>query len=98
MFTAQAFADMFCGMKTLYKKDNLRRMDPTTPVFIASGADDPVGEMGKAVPALEKQLEALGFSDLTQKLYEGARHELVNEINHEEVDGDILSFILCHSH
>lgn len=97
MFTAQAFADMFYGMKTLYNKDNLRRMDPTTPVFIASGADDPVGEMGKAAPALKKQLEALGFSDLTQKLYGGARHELVNEINHEEVDGDILSFILCHS-
>lgn len=97
MFTASAFHDMFYGMKTLYNKDNLRRMHVTTSVLIASGADDPVGQMGKAAPALGKQLESLGFTDVTVKVYEGARHELVNETNYEEVDRDIVSFIKKHS-
>ncbi len=96
-FTASAFVDMFEGMATLNRKGNLDRMDRRTPVFIASGSEDPVGGMGKAAPAYGRQLEALGFTDITVKLYPGARHELVNETNHEEVDADILSFILSHT-
>ena len=95
-FTASAFADMFEGMKTLNSTKNLRRMDKRTPVLIASGSDDPVGSMGKAAPAYGKKLEGLGFADVTVKLYPGARHELVNETNHHEVDQDIISFILQH--
>ncbi len=96
MFTTSAFIDMFEGMGTLNRKKKLDRMDRRTPVFIASGSEDPVGGMGKAAPAYGRQLEALGFADLTVKLYPGARHELVNETNREEVDADILSFILSH--
>ena len=95
-FTASAFADMFEGMKTLSSTKNLRRMDKRTPVLIASGSDDPVGSMGKAAPAYGKKLEGLGFADVTVILYPGARHELVNETNHHEVDQDIISFILQH--
>lgn len=96
-FTASAFADMFTGMKTLYSKKNLQSMDNKTPVLIASGSDDPVGSMGKAAPTLGRQLEALGFGDVSVKLYQGARHELVNETNRDEVDKDILDFILRHT-
>lgn len=96
-FTASAFADMFEGIKTLNSKKNLMRMDRNTPILVASGSDDPVGSMGKAAPAYGRQLEAMGFQDVTVKLYQGARHELVNEINHQEVDQDIISFILKHS-
>ncbi|NLA95758.1 MAG: alpha/beta hydrolase [Clostridiaceae bacterium] len=96
-FTASAFADMFEGMKTLNSKKNLKRMDTHTPILIASGGDDPVGSMGKAAPAYGRQLEALGFQDVTVKLYPGARHELVNETNHHEIDADIMAFIIQHT-
>ena len=94
MFTVSAFADMFEGIKTLYQKANLDKMNRDIPVLIASGADDPVGDMGKAAPAYGKQLEELGFKDVTVKLYEEGRHELVNELNYEEIYRDIASFIL----
>lgn len=92
-FTTRAFTDMFTGIRSLYRKKNLEKMDTRTPVFIASGGDDPVGDMGKAVPLLARKYRELGFGDVTVKSYEGGRHELVNETNREEVDRDILDFI-----
>lgn len=95
-FTASAFADMFEGMKTLYSRRNLARMNTATPILIASGDQDPVGSMGKAAPAYGRQLQALGFDQVTVKLYEGARHELVNETCRDKVDSDLAAFILEH--
>lgn len=95
-FTAGAFVDMFTGMRTLYSKKNLARMDQRTPVLIASGRADPVGGMGQAAPAYGRQLKSFGFGDVTVKLYEGARHELINEINREEIDAEIIRFIAKH--
>lgn len=93
LFTAGAYADMFLGMRTLTRKRNLVRMDKELPILIASGTDDPVGAMGKGPPALARQLESLGFSHVRLKMYPAARHELINEINYQEVDADILAFI-----
>ena len=93
LFTASAFADMFEGMRTLTRQKDLRRMDPNTPVLIASGSHDPVGDMGKAAPAYGRQLESLGFSHVQVKQFPEARHELINEINYQEVDELILAFI-----
>ncbi|NLW53973.1 MAG: alpha/beta hydrolase [Clostridiaceae bacterium] len=93
MFTTRAYRDMFDGILTLYDEDNLKQMRRDLPILIVSGSDDPVGEMGKAVRALSTQYESLGMTNVTVKEYPGARHELLNETNHEEVDLDILAFI-----
>jgi alpha-beta hydrolase superfamily lysophospholipase len=72
-------------------------MDRETPVMIAGGDHDPVGDMGKAAPKLYEQFRDLGFDDVVMKQYENARHEVVNEINNDEVDRDIMDFILSRS-
>ena len=84
---------MFDGILTLYNEDNLKQMRRDLPILIVSGTDDPVGEMGKAVKTLSAQYKQLGLTGVKVKEYPGARHELLNEINHEEVDHDILAFI-----
>ncbi|NLV98371.1 MAG: alpha/beta hydrolase [Clostridiaceae bacterium] len=93
VFTARAYRDMFDGILTLYNEDNLKQMRRDLPILIVSGTDDPVGEMGKAVKTLSAQYKQLGLTGVKVKEYPGARHELLNEINHEEVDHDILAFI-----
>lgn len=93
-FTTGAFVDMFTGFYSLFKKKNLALMNRATPVMIASGDRDPVGDMGKAAPKLYAQFKDLGFDDVVMKQYEGARHEIVNETNKDEVDRDIIDFIL----
>ena len=96
-FTNGAFVDMFTGFSSLYKQKNLALMERETPVMIVGGDHDPVGDMGKAAPKLYEQFRDLGFDDVVMKQYENARHEVVNEINNDEVDRDIMDFILSRS-
>ena len=63
------------------------------PVLIFSGDKDPVGEMGKGVTRVAQQYERHGMTDLTFKLYEGGRHEMLNETNAEEVKQELLGWL-----
>ena len=54
---------------------------------------DPVGKYGKGPKYVYKNLLMSGVNDISLKLYEGARHELFNETNRQEVYRDILEWI-----
>lgn len=76
--------------KGLKRWNNLA--EKKVPIFIIAGDDDPVGEKGKGVTRLYEEYDK---NDLIVdiKLYDGARHELLNELNKKEVVQDILNFI-----
>ncbi len=65
-------------------------------MLLISGAMDPVGNYGKGIRMIEKQLLRAGVSDLTVWIYPGARHELLNETNRDEVMRDVLSWFALH--
>lgn len=85
---------MACGVDKLYKPESYSRVPRDLPVLFLSGEEDPVGgTKGKDVKAAcRKYLEA-GLTDVTLKLYPGARHELLNEINREQVYKDLLDWM-----
>ena len=62
------------------------------PIFIIAGSDDPVGNYGKGVRAVYDKLKAQDCN-VELMIYEGARHEPLNEINKDEVMADILNYI-----
>ncbi|MBR2570918.1 MAG: lysophospholipase [Clostridia bacterium] len=96
LFTAKGYGDLFDGLNRLNRLDDLKRMPKELPVLFISGASDPVGDMGRGVRTIAAQFRTAGLSDVTVRLYDGARHELFNEINREEVFGDLLSWIGAH--
>ncbi len=55
-----------------------------TPTLLIAGMEDPVGNYGKGVRTVFRRLRDKGCN-VSIKLYEGARHELLEEINREEV-------------
>jgi alpha-beta hydrolase superfamily lysophospholipase len=61
--------------------------------LIVSGADDPVGKYGKGPTYVYKKLLMERLSRVSLKLYEGARHELFNETNRDEVCRDLLAWL-----
>lgn len=81
------------GLKTAYKPENLAKVDKTKPIGIFSGDKDPVGGKGKLVNKLYEQYKGLGIEDVTIKLYKNGRHEILNEINRQEVYADMLARI-----
>lgn len=63
-------------------------------LMIASGTADGVGAYGKDVKRLHKEyLKKCGI-DARLKLYDDARHEILNELNKGEVYEDIVAFLL----
>ena len=52
-----------------------------------------MGEQGKGVQRAIDSLKAAGVQNIQQKLYPGARHELLLELNRQEVMGDIAHWL-----
>ncbi|WP_159813055.1 alpha/beta fold hydrolase [Actinomyces sp. zg328] len=63
------------------------------PILLLSGAQDPVGAMGKGPRWVGRRYARAGACPLGLRLYPGARHEALNETNRDEVMGDILDWI-----
>ena len=91
--TAGIFNDMMGGIAFVGKKSNIAKVRKDLPVFFIAGAKDPVGEDGKGVKKVYNAFKEAGVADVDIKLYPECRHEILNELNGDEVMGDVLAFI-----
>ena len=85
--------DMMSGMAYNQKPENLARMKKDLPVLFIAGGEDPVGDYGKSVLQAADKFREYGMQDVTHKIYPLCRHEILNEINRQEVFGDIHGWI-----
>ncbi|MBW0147693.1 alpha/beta hydrolase [Marinobacter arenosus] len=87
--TAGLWFDFIRGMLTIspssWRKD--------LPVHLFAGTDDPVGEMGKGITRHFQAIRNGGIDRVTLRLFDRGRHEMLNEVNREEVRDYILT--LC---
>jgi alpha-beta hydrolase superfamily lysophospholipase len=83
----------FQGLGKLYTESGLNSIPKELPIMVMSGDKDPVGGNGKLVTMLYEKYKAIGLKNTEFKLYQDARHEILNEINKEEVYADALAFI-----
>ncbi|MGA9872679.1 MAG: alpha/beta hydrolase [Rhodococcus sp. (in: high G+C Gram-positive bacteria)] len=67
------------------------------PMLLVSGSDDPLAGGGQLIETLAGRYREAGLSDVTGTIYPGARHELVNETNRDEVTADIIRWLTDHS-
>ena len=98
--------DEFCGFicsKSFYKdllllikrstgNKSILKIPKTIPIFILSGAQDPVGNYGIDITRLINFFSKHGYT-VTSKLYPGMRHELLNEQYNDNVMKDISMFL-----
>lgn len=84
---------MLRGIFITNKKNERNKIQKDVPLEILSGSMDPIGGWGKKISSLYDFYKKHGVKNLTFKLYDGGRHEVLNETNYKEVYGDILSFI-----
>lgn len=93
IFTASYFYDLLKGLKEIHKEDNLKKIPTSLNIYLLAGSKDPVGENGKGIVKLYNLYKNLGVKNVSYKLYEGARHEILNETNKDEVINDIKNIL-----
>lgn len=92
VFTADGYRDLFSLLRSVSSSVWYRSVPQSLPIYIISGSMDPVGEYGRGVRQVYQDLRKTAH-DVKMKLYDDARHEILNEINRKEVYDDILSWI-----
>lgn len=95
--TASFFRDMFEAVKMTGRPCVWESTPKDLPVLIISGSHDPLGKFGKGALRLYQLFLSYGFQDVTCKIYPEARHELLNEINRDEVTQDVVRWLLTRS-
>lgn len=96
VFTAGFFCDMLGGLAFINKKENIEKISKHLPILIFSGSKDPVGANTKGVTQVYNSLKDMGIGDVTLKFYTDGRHEMLNEINREEVFSDVIAWLDKH--
>ncbi len=86
-------------MDTVYydnQMENIKKTPAKLPMLFIAGQEDPVGDMGEGVKKVYYKYNEAGMRDITYKLYENDRHEILNELDKDVVFGDILSWLEVH--
>lgn len=91
-FTVSAMGDLIRLMKYSNRSAWFKNVSPDLPILIVSGEDDPVGNYGKGITAVDYKLKKNG-KNVRKILYKGARHEILNDFTYDDVKKDIIHFL-----
>ena len=92
IFTLAGYEDLFNFLGDCNSSGWFRRFPKNLPTLVISGAEDPVGGFGKGVRYVYENLNKQG-ANVELKLFEGARHELFNETNREDVFTYLIAWL-----
>lgn len=94
-FTASGglLRDMMMGISYIEEDQSLQNMRKDLPVLFVAGGDDPVGSYGEGVKQTVKAFENAGMRDVKMRIYPLCRHEILNEINKQEIYEDISQWL-----
>ena len=90
-FTVSAMGDLITLTKEANRKEWFQNMPKNVPVLLVSGELDPVGDFTEGVDKVHTKLLKAGVTSV-MKIYENARHEILNDISYGDVVRDILAF------
>lgn len=95
-YTLNGFEALLSVLEYILEPENIRKIPKDLKVLIASGKEDPVGAYGEEVREVYKIYKMSGIKDVSIELYEGCRHEILNETIKKTVYGDIYDWIMEH--
>jgi alpha-beta hydrolase superfamily lysophospholipase len=90
--TAAFYRDLLLGTRWVSEWSTYAAVPSDLPVHVVSGELDPVGGAA-AVAEVAGRLRRAGVRDVTAKVWPGARHEILNETNRDEVEDDLLAWL-----
>lgn len=92
-FTLNGFIGVALSIQYCCNPTNVAKVKKDLPILFISGDCDPVGNNGEGVKKSYEIMKTVGSLDVTFKLYENMRHEVLNELNKNEVYEYIYSWL-----
>ena len=86
--------DMMSGISYIQKNSTLASMNKELPILFTAGEADPVGDYGKGVLKAAEKFRQAGMRHVSVKLYPQCRHEILNELNREDIFRELGQWIL----
>ncbi|QQE80597.1 alpha/beta hydrolase [Alicyclobacillus sp. SO9] len=87
------YVDLLTGLFAIHRDSEISKIEKELPFLFLSGSDDPVGHRTKGVQQAVQQLQRRGITNVEVKFYDGARHELFQETNRDEVFQEIYQWL-----
>ncbi len=91
--TTSLWVDVLDAMVEIARPERQARIPKDLPLYVFSGSRDPVGGPLRGVSQMIEAYRAAGLRRVTPRFYAGGRHEMLNEINREEVVRDLLAWL-----
>lgn len=89
----QTWVDLLSALPEIARPANQARIPKHLPVLVIAGSEDPVSRGTKGLAQLLEAYRAAGLTHVSHRFYPGARHELFNETNRNEVTADLLAWL-----
>lgn len=93
MFSVGGYATLTALTAEACSRACAARMPHDLPLLYIAGAGDPVGDMGRGVRKAALLAQNAGQTNVTLRLYEGMRHEILNEDDRGRVMADVLAWM-----
>ncbi len=91
-FTPNAYYHMFSGMQKAHDVKRMKDLPEGLPILFISGAEDPVGGWGEGVRKAFMVYSENTSCEVSIKMYDDDRHEILNETDRDVVYKDLLEF------
>ena len=88
-----AIHTIFNSIKALHEYSFLEKRNKLLPILCISGRDDPIPGGSKGLADTIASLKKCGYKNIDSLVFEGMRHEVLNEIGKEKVYGEIIIFM-----
>ncbi len=95
-FTVNGYYALYTFIKRAQAASWRKKVPKQLPMFFVAGAEDPVGNYGTGVKKAFSLYQKVGICNMSMKLYENMRHEILQEKNKEQVAQDIYAWIAEH--
>lgn len=89
----QLWVDLLDALASVVRRSSLAGIPRELPVYVIAGSDDPVSDGARALAPMLEQYREIGLKRVESKVYPGARHELFNETNREEVTRGFIAWL-----
>ena len=92
-FTMNGFEALLSTLGYIQNERHIAKIPKDLKVLMISGSEDPCGNYGKYIDELFASYKNQGIHSVSKKLYEGCRHELVNEKIKDKICEDIERWV-----